>query len=115
MNKALDYSHKMIGDLDKSLSEAREGLKKAQDDQHEMQYENVHLAKEYVNHVYFSYSTVQVVFQNSPGVGGIFHPWMKILSKQIHVRQEKVYGRVVILCEKSDSYGVVFVRIMFKV
>lgn len=54
-----------MGELESSLREIWKGLKKTQDDLHEMHYENVPLTKDYVKVAEFSYSIMEVVFENS--------------------------------------------------
>ncbi|CAI8590549.1 unnamed protein product [Vicia faba] len=65
VNRALDYSHKIIRELEKSLGEAHEGLKNAQDDLSGVQSKNIHFSKEYVKIVEFSYSIMKMAFENS--------------------------------------------------
>lgn len=58
MNKSFNSSHKMKRELDKSLGETQEDLKKLQDVLRKMRYKNVHLSKEYMKAMEFCYSII---------------------------------------------------------
>lgn len=92
-----------MGELERSLREIWKGLNKTQDDLHEMHYENVPLTKDYVKVAEFSYSIMEVVFENSLWQVEFSHLKVKISREEIHSEQEMTYERDVILGERPHS------------
>lgn len=61
-NQELESSHKMVKELELSLSEAREGYNKVEDGLREIRHENLELSKEYVKLVEDNFSIMHVFF-----------------------------------------------------